>query len=192
MEKKYTSIITFGVIIAALFAILVFARLRRTPLAPPDTYNEVSPSAELALDFNAHRHYVFTRDDCIHCQNLENYLDNHEGSRAALDLETANLSVTTTSSYFYDKAVEFTQLCGQDPAGLGTPFLYINDENVPLSERCISGDTPIMEYFDAQLVSTDTASSVTSDLASTIPDLDAGAGAGLQDTLDVTSPESAL
>ncbi len=157
MEERYTPIITISVVIAALFATLVFVRLHRTPLATPETYNEVSPSAELALDFNAHRHYIFSRDDCIHCQNLESYLDSHEGSRSRLDIEIANLSQTATANYFYNKAVEFSEVCGQDSSQLGTPFLYINDESVPMSERCIAGDTPIMAYFDG-LLAPETAS----------------------------------
>lgn len=160
MEKKYTPFITIGFIIVALFAVLVFARLHRTPLASPEAYNEVSPSAELALDFNAHRHYVFSRDDCIHCANLENYLNSRPDARAKLDLETANLSNANTSQYFFSKAVEFAELCQQDTTAVSTPFLYINDESVPMTERCIIGDTSIINYIDSILPSVESITGV--------------------------------
>ena len=151
MEKKYTPFLVIGIVVALLFAVLVFARLKRNPVSLPDTYNEVSPSAELALDFNAHRYYIFSRDDCIHCQNLNDYLAKHEGIRDQFDIVEANLSLPSTSQYFYSKAVEFTQLCQGDVNQVGTPLMYINDETVPLTERCLAGDTPIMAYFDARL-----------------------------------------
>ena len=151
MEKKYTPFLVIGIIVALLFAVLVFARLKRNPISQPDTYNEVSPSAELALDFNAHRYYVFSRDDCIHCQNLNDYFAQHEGIRDQFDIVEANLSLPSTSQYFYNKAIEFTQLCQGDVNQIGTPLMYINDETVPLTQRCLAGDTPIMAYFDTQL-----------------------------------------
>ncbi len=151
MEKKYTPFIVIGGIVAVLFVVLVFAKLNKNPVTTLDFYNEVSPSAELALDFNSHRHYMFIQDGCSHCETVASYLQTVPDAAARLDLETPNVSAEATRQYFLAKAREFMELCGQGNNNVGTPMLYINDANVPLDKRCLTGDVEIIAYFKSQL-----------------------------------------
>ena len=155
MEKKYTSLVVIGSIVAVFFLILVFARLKRTETtttgqATPAVRNEVSPSASLTfepVEFGTHALYLFSSVTCPHSQNVASFLETQPNLAAERDLIVASLDNTqdtTNQEQFVDYATE----CGlARGSGVGIPFLYINDTSLEASQRCLIGDGEIINYL---------------------------------------------
>jgi glutaredoxin len=154
MTSKTTPFLLIGGLIVILFVFLVFARLNRGTFADIELYNEVSPSADLAVDFTNHNLYLFSRENCPHCQNVKNYL----ASESTLTTTTRDLVEISLDSSLNDAAIRgsferqllsFAQSCELDMSTVGVPFLYLNDTNLNPTERCLLGDTDVIAYLQA-------------------------------------------
>ena len=145
MEKKYTSFLVAGITSAMLFSTIVFAKLSHTPVSEASAFNEVSPSANLTIDFDNHRHYLFTSSTCPHCANVGAFLASESAAMNDWDLITASVD---GNNRHQEQMAAFAKDCGLDThQGLGIPFLYVNDQSVAASERCQVGDTTIINYL---------------------------------------------
>ena len=152
MEKKYTPFLISGIAVALLFTVLVFAKLNRHTSSAPETYNEVSPSADLAIDFDSHDYYLFSREGCPHCAQVESFLETNPEIHANLDMVTVKIDINDSRrrEQYQQALADFAATCGLDTKTIGVPFLYRRDEQVPASQRCQVGDTPIIDYLSNQ------------------------------------------
>ncbi|MBQ6436544.1 hypothetical protein IJJ27_03220 [bacterium] len=149
MEKKYTPFLIVGIIIALMFAILVFAKLKRTASVSVENYNEVSPSADLALDLDGHDFYLFSREGCPHCAQVQSFREQHSSELSGLDVLLLKLDTDDLRSreLFSQTLTQDAELCGLDTKTLGVPFLFDNRPAIPDKERCLVGDTPIINHL---------------------------------------------
>ena len=150
MEKKYTPFLVVGIVIALMFAILVFAKLNRAVPGSVENYNEVSPSADLAIDLDSHDFYLFSREGCPHCAQVQTYREQHVNELSQLDLVTLKLEIDDAASrnLYQQDLTKKAQTCGLDTRTLGVPFLFDNRPQTPDEARCLVGDTPIITLFN--------------------------------------------
>ena len=149
MEKKSAPYLIIGIIVALLFAILVFMKLNGDNTPAPTEYNEVSPSADLAVDFETQPAYLFTSVTCPHCENVKDYLQTQPGLADQVGLINVSMDDVMSQATRQAQLTEFATICGLDTKMVGIPFLYLNQEEVATTERCLIGDTPIIDYLKA-------------------------------------------
>jgi hypothetical protein len=149
MEKKYTSMVAVGLIIVTCFAVLVFSRLSQAEQFGQEIYNEVSPSADLVIDFGNRGSYLFSSASCAHCQRVATFLQEHPEASDAVDLARISLDNSLTQGDYQAKLLELATECGLSQDQVGIPFLYVNDEDLPLTERCVFGDASVISYLEA-------------------------------------------
>jgi hypothetical protein len=49
--------------------------------------------------------------------------------------------------------ITFAQNCKLNLSDVGVPFLYLNDQNLDIADRCLLGDADVISYLQAQSVS---------------------------------------
>ncbi len=147
MEKKYSSFVFFGILIILLFMVLVFVKVNQNLNPAPDFDHEVSPSADLALDFNQAATYLFTSETCPHCLNVDKHLAQNPEASQSHNLVTVSLDHLATQKKNNEQLLAFAQICQLDNSTVGIPFIYINDESLLAAERCLSGDAAIINHL---------------------------------------------
>ena len=151
MEKKRTPFLIAGVVLVIMFIVLVFARLNREPMTNSNwsetLHNEVSPSADLNVDFESHRLYLFGSETCPHCAQVDEFLASEPTMAATLDLVKVSLDSGKQQADNRNKLIDFASICGQDTGKVGIPFLYDSSPDLPDDQRCHVGDTIIINYI---------------------------------------------
>lgn len=149
MKKNYTPLLLVGICLALLFAAVMFVKMS-TNGGVPAVENEVSPSADLSVTDEDANIYLYTSTNCPHCQNVAQYLETKPELYAQTGLQRKSLDDLQTYDIFQSEISLWAQECGLDNTAVGIPFMYLRDTNLAASERCLVGDTPIIEYFEAQ------------------------------------------
>lgn len=82
---------------------------------------------------------LFYRDDCVHCANVEKYLeDNKIEEKIKIDKKEVAIN-TENQKILLDKA----KICKLDTNSIGVPFLWTG-------KKCLMGDQPIIDYLKEQ------------------------------------------
>jgi glutaredoxin len=147
MDSKVAPVLMIGILIAFFFVVSVYARLAQGGSSSGGSYNEVSPSADLAVDFGNRKAYLFSSVSCPHCRKVAEYLETRLTLMETLDLTRVSLDDSLTQGNYQAKLAELGNECGIAPTDMGIPFLYLNDPNLEPQTRCLSGDESIIAYF---------------------------------------------
>ena len=80
---------------------------------------------------------LFVSEDCPHCKNVEQWLSENPSVKEKIKLDLKQIETGQSKQLLLDKAKQ----CQLDPKnGIGVPFLFTDG-------KCVSGDTPIIDYF---------------------------------------------
>jgi len=80
---------------------------------------------------------LFVSETCPHCRNVEQWLSENTLIKDKIILETKMVEIQENRELLANKAEE----CQFNTSkGIGVPFLYSEG-------KCVSGDTPIIDYF---------------------------------------------
>ncbi len=83
---------------------------------------------------------LFYREDCLHCQNVEKYIeDNKIGEK--VKFEKKEIYYDTNNA---EILVEKAKICGLSTEEIGVPFLWDG-------KNCIVGDQDIINFFGSQI-----------------------------------------
>lgn len=149
-KKNYTPLLLVGIFVALFFALIVFTKMDGQE-AVQTLNNEVSPSADLSVSTESARAYLYTSENCQHCQQVMSYLSD----KPDLYEKTGLIKQSLDEQAYYDERQRqlgaYANLCGLDSrTGVPIPFLYLADEELLESERCLIGDRVIIDYLETQ------------------------------------------
>lgn len=154
-EKNYLPLVLVGIFLVLAFMALVFIKMNQNKAAGTAVDlstlgNEVSPSADLSVTDEVAKAYLFTSETCPHCQNVANYLTANKEVYDLVGLQVKGLNDEATYEERQAQLAAFAQTCGLATNSVGIPFLYLDDADLAVSERCLVGDTPILAYLQSK------------------------------------------
>lgn len=154
-EKKvtpnYTPLLLVGIFVALAFALVVFTKMDNQE-AVQTLNNEVSPSADLSVSTESAQAYLYTSENCPHCQQVANYLLTAPAAYEKVGLSVQSLDDQALADERQRQLAAYANLCGlSSNNGVPIPFLYLANDDLLEDQRCLIGDQTIIDYLKAQL-----------------------------------------
>ncbi len=151
-QKNYTPVVVVIIIVVLLFLILVFLRLNNNNQQGLSTDlstlgNEVSPSADLSVSPEEAKLIYYSKNNCEYCTQVKDYLNTQPQLWQQIGIIEKNTDHLQYSAQFSQDLAEKAQICGLDTSAIGLPMMYIDDETLPATERCLMGSNFILDYF---------------------------------------------
>ncbi len=145
MQKNFT-LIGITILGIVMFVSLVFIKLNKSNSS--QEFSQITSNEQFSeQDFATRSAYLFTTSTCPHCKNVHNWLNQNNNLYTHLDLALVPLDNPVTGNSNTAKLREFASVCQIDNKRIAVPFLYLNDEKLHPSGRCILGDQDINNYF---------------------------------------------
>ncbi len=112
---------------------------------PPKDINSFVPNFEIPADFANYDLIFYWGNGCPHCENVEAWLsENNQDNQLKINSKEINQNKDNQVELF-SLASTFCPEVIQD-GGIGVPTSFD-----PVTQKCIQGDTPIIEFLSDKL-----------------------------------------